>query len=150
MQRKSLKSIKVYEFEVRILTGILKNIVLIHNRTNIWINKNNNILRLLTCTTTYLCPKRRLYPTFFNTLLQNKHFATFLFFSCRRRKFNLFHGIYGSPEWDFIFPRLFLVDIDDIVQLTMFTFKTNFSGTELWKSEVIYSSIKPPSWRVIY
>ena len=89
-------------------------------------NKNNNILQLLTFTTTYLCPKRRLYPTFFNTLLQNKHFATFLFFSCRRRKINLFQGIYGSPKWDFIFPRLFLVDIDD-----MFTFKTNFSGTEL-------------------
>ena len=37
-------------------------------------NKNNNILQLLTCTTTYLCPERRLNPTFFNTLLQNKHF----------------------------------------------------------------------------
>ena len=35
MQRKSRKSIKIYEFEVRILTGILKKIVLIHNRTNI-------------------------------------------------------------------------------------------------------------------
>ena len=54
-----------------LLTDILKKIVLIHNRTNIWMNKNNNILQLLTCTTTYLCPKRRLYPAFFNTLLQN-------------------------------------------------------------------------------
>ena len=35
MQRKSRESIKIYEFEVRILTGILKKIVLIHNRTNI-------------------------------------------------------------------------------------------------------------------
>ena len=35
MQRKSRKSIKIYEFEVRILTGILKKIVLIHNRANI-------------------------------------------------------------------------------------------------------------------
>ena len=48
-------------------------------------------------------------------IVKNKHFVTFLFFSCRRRKFNLFHGIYGSSKWDFIFPRLFLVDIDDIV-----------------------------------
>ena len=30
MHRKSRKSIKIYEFEVRILTGILRKIVLIH------------------------------------------------------------------------------------------------------------------------
>ena len=150
MQRKSRKSMKIFEFEARILNVILKKIVFIHNRTNIWMNKNNNILQLLTCTTAYMCPKRRLYPTFFNTLLQNKHFATFLFFSCRRRRFNLFNGIYGSPKWDFIFPRLFLVGIDDIVYLTTFTFKTNISGTELWKNEGIYSSTRPPFWHVIY